>query len=184
MSMDSRSGSSGCALGNHSYDQGLITVRATQLTKLRIGTRNPPAAKAVERSANHTASFNDRGLRNTGAQHPLPQTALACPGGGVLNPATRKCYYVKTQTKGWIEARDACRAEGFELVTIENSDENAFVCGLLSDTAWIGFNDIDIEGTFVWSDGSQSEYTNWGSGEPNNEYQEDCVFHAVMEAAR
>ncbi|CAG0879507.1 unnamed protein product [Cyprideis torosa] len=44
----------GCALCHHSCDQGSIPVRATQLTKLRIGTGNPPGAKAVECSANHT----------------------------------------------------------------------------------------------------------------------------------
>ncbi|CAG0905682.1 unnamed protein product, partial [Cyprideis torosa] len=99
----------------------------------------------------------------------------ACPGGGVLNLITRKCYYVKTQANGWIEARDACRAEGFELVTIENAAESGFVFGMLSAAAWIGFNDIDIEGTFVWSDGSQSEYTKWDSGQPDDGNQEDCV---------
>ncbi|CAG0897807.1 unnamed protein product [Cyprideis torosa] len=41
--------------------KGSIPVSATQLTKLRTGTGNPPGAKAVERSANHTASSNDRG---------------------------------------------------------------------------------------------------------------------------
>ncbi|CAG0906465.1 unnamed protein product [Cyprideis torosa] len=53
----------------------------------------------------------------------------ACPSGGVLNLITRKCYYVRKQTKGWIEARNACRAAGFELVTIENAAENDFVFG-------------------------------------------------------
>ena len=33
---------------------------------------------------------------------------------------------------------------------------------------WIGYNDIDNEGTFVWDDGSTSTYTNWADGEPND----------------
>ncbi|CAG0905288.1 unnamed protein product, partial [Cyprideis torosa] len=99
-----------------------------------------------------------------------------CPGVGVLNLVTRKCYYVRTQMKGWIEARDACRADGFDLVTIESSAENTFVFGLLSDAAWIGLNDIDTEGTYVWSDGSQSGYTNWDDAQPNNWLNQDCIF--------
>ena len=31
---------------------------------------------------------------------------------------------------------------------------------------WIGFNDLDEEGTWAWTDGSVSSYTNWYSGEP------------------
>ncbi|CAG0904409.1 unnamed protein product [Cyprideis torosa] len=100
----------------------------------------------------------------------------ACPAGGVLNLITRKCYYVKKETKEWIEARNACRAQGFELVTIESSAENAFVFGLLSDEAWIGLNDRAIEGTFVWSDGSQSGYTNWYADQPNDYLNQDCVY--------
>ncbi|KXJ22252.1 C-type lectin [Exaiptasia diaphana] len=33
---------------------------------------------------------------------------------------------------------------------------------------WIGFNDRAKEGTFVWFDGTKSNYTNWKKGEPNN----------------
>ncbi|CAG0896179.1 unnamed protein product [Cyprideis torosa] len=100
----------------------------------------------------------------------------SCPDGGVLNPVTQKCYYVRTEVKGWTEARDACRAEGFELATIESATENAFVFGLLSDCAWIGLNDRTTEGTYEWSDGSQSEYRNWNPGEPRALLSgEDCV---------
>ncbi|CAG0906946.1 unnamed protein product [Cyprideis torosa] len=101
--------------------------------------------------------------------------ALACPGKGVWNPITGKCYYVRKQTKEWMEARTACRAEGFELVTIENGAENTFVFGLLSNPAWIGLNDIANENTFVWSDGSHSAYTNWYPGQPNDFENQDCI---------
>ena len=38
------------------------------------------------------------------------------------------------------------------------------------ENCYIGFNDIDIEGTRVWVDGDTSTYTNWRPGEPNNNY--------------
>lgn len=36
--------------------------------------------------------------------------------------------------------------------------------------AWIGFTDVAVEGTFIWSNGQASceNYTNWNIGEPNN----------------
>jgi len=41
---------------------------------------------------------------------------------------------------------------------------------------WIGFTDETDEGTFVWSDGTEVDYTNWSGGEPNNwSGDEDCT---------
>ena len=33
---------------------------------------------------------------------------------------------------------------------------------------WIGYNDIDNEGDWVWSDRTTSSYTNWDDKSPNN----------------
>ena len=41
---------------------------------------------------------------------------------------------------------------------------------------WIGFNDKASEGTWVWSDGSPTDYVNFQSGEPNSGAAENCVF--------
>ena len=35
-------------------------------------------------------------------------------------------------------------------------------------SCWIGANDLETEGTFVWSDGTELDYTNWYPGQPNN----------------
>lgn len=45
---------------------------------------------------------------------------------------------------------------------------------------WIGFTDQALEGTFSWKHNNEnSEYTNWGTNEPNNGGDEDCaVFKA------
>ena len=39
---------------------------------------------------------------------------------------------------------------------------------------WIGLNDRDEEGTFVWSDGTTGGYRPWADGEPNDSGGEDC----------
>jgi len=45
------------------------------------------------------------------------------------------------------------------------------------DPAYIGINDIDNEGTFIWIDGvlATEENANWGHDQPDNQGSEDCV---------
>ena len=44
----------------------------------------------------------------------------------------------------------------------------------------IGANDIDAEGSWVWTDGSVWNYTNWFPGEPNNfNGVEHCVIGLI-----
>ena len=66
-------------------------------------------------------------------------------------------------------AQDNCRAMNSFVVDIQSAEENSFVRSLMSSDAWIGYNDIDFEGTFLWSrTGEPGTFTNWSSGEPNN----------------
>jgi len=44
-----------------------------------------------------------------------------------------------------------------------------------SSSYWIGFNDIQEEGNFVWADGCPVEFTAWNGSEPNNMGDEDCT---------
>ena len=42
---------------------------------------------------------------------------------------------------------------------------------------WIGLNDLTLQHSFDWTDGSEVDYTFWNAGEPNNygDKGEDCV---------
>ena len=73
---------------------------------------------------------------------------------------------------------------GANLVSIQTQAENDCIVASLvnmglnsvNDVIWIGLNDEAVEGTFVWYDQSPVTYTNWASGEPNNNGSgEDCV---------
>ena len=41
---------------------------------------------------------------------------------------------------------------------------------------WIGLNDVDNEGAFVWADGNPMTWSNWDVGQPNiDRIHQDCV---------
>ncbi|XP_054454006.1 C-type lectin domain family 4 member M-like [Anoplopoma fimbria] len=87
------------------------------------------------------------------------------------------CYIVSTEKKNWTAGRDACNAEGAELVVINSRDEQAFVNGLLTtgQNAWIGLTDSVVEGKWTWADGTPVTTTYWKAGQPNSyNGNQDC----------
>ncbi|CAH3192117.1 unnamed protein product, partial [Porites evermanni] len=40
---------------------------------------------------------------------------------------------------------------------------------------WIGLNDMDIEGTFVWTNNKTNNFTYWANNQPNDFNNQDCV---------
>lgn len=91
-------------------------------------------------------------------------------------------YYLATEATGtWTEANALATNLGGYLVSITSVDEqlfinNTFLTGLTSNTAyWIGLNDTQTEGSFVWVSGEAFTYSNWGAGEPNNYSRGTCT---------
>lgn len=86
-------------------------------------------------------------------------------------------YYLSLVKMTWVQADSACQASGGHLVTITSATENDTVLSISNRSSeghqWIGFNDIALEGTWVWVTGETVTYTNWQSGEPNDQGGED-----------
>nr|XP_055046306.1 ladderlectin-like [Misgurnus anguillicaudatus] len=63
-----------------------------------------------------------------------------------------------------------CHSIGGKLASVRSTAENNFLLSLVSANthAWIGGHDGEIDGQWLWTDGSQFDFTNWCSGEPNN----------------
>ena len=84
-----------------------------------------------------------------------------------------RCFSYFTHTGiNWNDARRQCLEWGGDLATFTSPEEYALMHGTITQGkyCYIGFNDIDNEGTWVWADGDTSTYTNWLPGEPNNNY--------------
>jgi large repetitive protein len=83
----------------------------------------------------------------------------------------------------WADWRADCQDAGHDdLASIQDATEDAFVYQLLVDAGlsasvapYIGYSDEIVEGSWGWSDGTTTTYTNWSSGEPNNSSNEDCA---------
>ena len=89
-------------------------------------------------------------------------------------------YLFVTAPRTWQDARAYCQANGYDLVTINSSAEEAFLEAEERNRGlynwWIGLNDRSVEGAWSWS-ASSSSYTNWYPGEPNDyAANEDCAL--------
>lgn len=72
----------------------------------------------------------------------------------------------------WTDAKQACERLNSSLASVHSAEENEFIFRYVmspdSASAAIGLSDIAEGGTFVWADGSDVSYTNWGNNEPNH----------------
>ncbi|XP_044179085.1 uncharacterized protein LOC114946811 isoform X1 [Acropora millepora] len=111
------------------------------------------------------------------------QGPITCPPGWIL--WNSMCYYFSNDSlsskMSWQDAVQACRRiRGGDLVSIHSASENTFIKSKISRRSslnfWIGLNDLGLESSFKWSDGSPVQYTNYAFREPNDFFkQEDCV---------
>jgi len=104
---------------------------------------------------------------------------------------TSKGYFFCIRGRGWIAARDRCRAVGMELLRVDDAVENAFVAANIGSDTWIGGSDLTDEDQWRWAengvdDGEQfwqgkvggsavgGLFSNWSFGEPSGS-DEDCA---------
>uniref|UniRef100_A0A8C2CJ52 C-type lectin domain-containing protein n=1 Tax=Cyprinus carpio TaxID=7962 RepID=A0A8C2CJ52_CYPCA len=90
-------------------------------------------------------------------------TYLNCFPTGSVNASTS--YVFIELSKTWTEAQSYCREHHTDLVSIRNEIENYRVRTILSyySVVWIG-----LYRTRSWSDQSNSSFSNWRTGQPDN----------------
>ncbi|XP_049605767.1 macrophage mannose receptor 1 [Syngnathus scovelli] len=105
-------------------------------------------------------------------------------------PFQGKCYkFVGADRKSWQDAREYCKNQGGNLVSVISEREQAFLTTQMSgyrEDLWIGMNDVNWEMHFVWTDGRGVLYTNWAKGHPTStpdgrySIVDEQVFDCVM----
>lgn len=111
-------------------------------------------------------------------------TTTATPNW-VTDPITGVEYWINPALLGWDDSVMDCEAVGGSLVKVTSGPANQpqvdFLTSYMADSnvpgsgAWIGCNDKDNEGKFVWTDGSPCS-SKWGPEQPDNHNgNENCV---------
>nr|XP_055075155.1 killer cell lectin-like receptor subfamily F member 1 [Misgurnus anguillicaudatus] len=74
-----------------------------------------------------------------------------------------KCYFFSSEKMKWFKARDLCAASKAHLVTINSKAVQDFLVSKIKETHWIGLNDVDIEGQWVWLNNQTLNETGGGT---------------------
>ena len=94
--------------------------------------------------------------------------AYCCSGGSSTSEAeteTEATFTFHATPRTYADARRDCRARGGDIASIHSASENSEAVEVVGGRdAWIGFTDQQVEGQWVWSDGSAVDYTNWDTG--------------------
>ncbi len=109
----------------------------------------------------------------------FPAFAQRCPSGWTLYQDS--CFIIYTTWKNWYDSRLACQAEQGDLPIVTSVEMNTFLTSFTEqagNTAWLGLNDFEAEGTFQWNDGTPLTApldTLWKDNNPNDpDGSEDC----------
>ena len=140
------------------------------------------AVRACEGPSGHVSAEGDcddaEGLINPGVAETCDALDNDCSGlvdDGEVCPCAmdwkNSAYMFCGAALDWWDARSACQFYGYDLLTVNNANENTWIDDHLNAWGgrwWAGYNDLDSEGTWGWASGANASYTNWDTDQPNN----------------
>uniref|UniRef100_A0A914DSL3 C-type lectin domain-containing protein n=1 Tax=Acrobeloides nanus TaxID=290746 RepID=A0A914DSL3_9BILA len=84
------------------------------------------------------------------------------------------CYYPGSNAD-WNTGNADCQSSGAQLASIHSDAENDFIAKISNAAnTFVWFGLYKPNGTWVWTDGTPVDYTNWMPGEPNGDGPEFC----------
>jgi hypothetical protein len=131
----------------------------------------------VSDTLDNCPELSNPGQENTDWRHFSCANAADCAArtGCTLHVGTASAYLFCESTRTFGEARAFCEGLQGRLLIIESEEENTFIVGHMTGSAFIGLSDLETEGTFLWIDGSAPSWAPWAEGEPNDSGGvEDC----------
>ncbi|KAJ8267715.1 hypothetical protein COCON_G00128870 [Conger conger] len=81
------------------------------------------------------------------------------------------CYLFSSEKMNWLQSQEYCMSKGTHLVIIKNQQEQDFLSSSIRETHWIGLNDRETEGRWVWVDNTTVDShgtQHWFGKEPDN----------------
>ncbi|XP_060596952.1 sushi, von Willebrand factor type A, EGF and pentraxin domain-containing protein 1-like [Ruditapes philippinarum] len=117
---------------------------------------------------------------NTGSWETPPNCSVKgveCPEG--WTSFEKSCYLFVEELMTWEAAKNKCESIKGYLVEINSASENTFFKETIGDAyVWLGLNDIQKEGEFVWEySGATFDISEVGKGINFNSEITDCVYH-------
>ncbi|WP_299218721.1 HYR domain-containing protein [uncultured Aquimarina sp.] len=109
----------------------------------------------------------------------FPVVPTIVDGFTLLGTFGASTYFISDETSAYNVAFAEAEQRKLELVTVNTREENNFLSQVIGDLGiervLIGLNDITTEDSFEWQSGQPVVFTNFASGEPNNQSNEDFV---------
>ena len=107
-----------------------------------------------------------------------------CPLGWLYSASPAKmCYYHLGESVDYAAGKQRCQDMLGTLATPQTAEDGATIDEVMSQApwwSWIGLEDSQNEGEWLWLDGKAvtDTWSNWGPSEPNNAGNEDCAATA------
>lgn len=137
---------------------GNVRTGTAKLEKTEIQA-GQPAEEEVQTAAEITVTSSGAGSTKTNAEDETENSS-------------EHRYEIINERMTWTEAEAYCEAEGGHLATVGSEEEYANILEAAGTTSrqvlWLGAS-RQSDGTFRWVDGDELSYTDWMTGEPNNE---------------
>ncbi len=118
-----------------------------------------PYNDAGENDACKTSNFTT--IDTSTVTPPADDCPTAVDGFTYLGEYQQHHYFVSQTTATWLEAKSLAESLGAQLVIINDASENEFIQNNISEIAFIGLSDYDLEGSFKWVDNSGISYSNF-----------------------
>lgn len=141
-----------------------------------LGFRVALTQPAMAQPVGHRAAGDPAGPHTGVLVPPVRELPGRTQANNIPDHAVRfgtNCYRLYGEVVTWNEAKSKCQALGGHLVTVESEQENTFLHSLLrksdKDWIWLGATDQEVEGKWVWIDGTAMRYNRWLDGQPNND---------------